>query len=433
MRSSSLNTDVLVIGAGAAGLSAAETLRHAGIDTIVLEARGKIGGRIDQWPVWLGRKNVKVQSGAEFIHWHPESSRVWRTILKENEFTADDVEGGGMTCLGGTLLHDAYDQPPKSSTMMRELQEAAGAHFEQGGRDMRVQQFLDTHSLQTATDAQHRALLNTILANEYGEDQSVLSLSAILEPESYSLRNYRIREGFGAVIRSMAKDAGTIRTGNGVKQIRWRAGRVMAAMDDRTVYGAERCIVTVPVGMLQRGMPSFDPALPQEHLDALRKLVPGRVTKVLMEFRERFWSTGTMFIRGGKGQLSWPPLLHEDPEAPYVSALVGGQEADILAEMTPGRAARRIADDIMGMYGVANSKQMFINGMAKAWHREPHIRTAYSSPAVGAGDDVRRKAGAPVADTLFFAGEAVSPDHPATVTGAIETGRKAAEDIIALQ
>lgn len=427
------NTDVLVIGGGVAGLTAAEMLSGAGVRTIVLEARKNIGGRIDEWTQWHGHRKIVIPSGGEYLHWPPESSRIWRTMKKENNLTYSEVDSHGMTLLEGKLLHDVHDELPQSATMMYELQDAAHAHFARGGRDMRVKNFLQQHPLKSAPDKQHLSLLSAILSNEYGEDPSILSLRTILEPESYSVKNYRIQGGMSAVVRAMEKRAGDIRTNTAVKSIQWQPGHVVASTDNHSAFAADQCIVTVPIGVLQSGVPSFDPALPEEKLDAIAQLVPGRVVKVMMEFRERFWSTQTMFVRGGRQQLSWPPLRDEDPELPYLSALIGGMEADVLANMTSGRAAWRVAQEIMTAYGVRHPKQMFINGRTTAWHREPHILTGYSSLAVGAPEAIRETLRASIAETLFFAGEATSVDHPATVTGAIETGRQAAMEILALR
>lgn len=432
-RSDDRNTDVLVIGGGAAGLAAAEVLSDAGLRTIVLEARGKIGGRIDEWTAWQNRRKLVIPSGAEFIHWQPESSRVWRTILKESGLTAKEVDDNGMTLLGGELLKDAHDQPPQSASMMRALQTAADDHFAHGGRDMRVKNFLQQQKLERVNDDKHRRLLSTVLSNEYGEDPSILSLRTVLEPESYNLKNYRIQGGMSSVIHALAERTDDVRTDAAVQHVHWRLGRVLASTADRTTFAAPACVITVPVGVLQSGTPSFDPALPEEKLDAIRQLIPGRVAKVMMEFRERFWSTQTMFVRGGRQQLSWPPLRDEDPELPYLSALIGGMEADVLANMPPGRAAGRVAQEIMTAYGVRHPKQMFVNGTMTAWHREPHILTGYSSLKVGAPQGIRETLRASIAETLFFAGEATSSDHPATVTGAIESGRRAAEEILRLR
>lgn len=426
-----LDTEVLVIGAGGAGLSLAERLAAAGIDTIVLEGRKDIGGRMRSKDVFWSRGGLPIAEGAEFIHWNPESSRTWRGILKEYDLKTDEVESNGQTLMGGKLLHDVRDAPPSSAALMEELITSIRSHFDSGGADMRVESFLRSHPLRSAPDKLRRALVRSLLSNEYAEDAGLLSIRTLLEPDSYSLKNYRIHEGFGTLISGIAGRVRDIRTGTAATLVRWQRGRVLVHTSGGSVLSAGACAITTPVGMLQSGKPAFDPALPEEKRLAIEGFLPGRITKIMMEFRERFWNPKMNFLRGGRQQLSWPPLLHHDRDAPYLSALVGGSLADVLARMGSGAAARKVAREIMAAHGIDNPKDLFINGTAVAWHQEPFIATGYSSPDVGAPLDVRERLRLPVEDTLFFAGEAASTMHPATVTGAIETGRQAADEIIA--
>lgn len=374
---------------------------------------------------------MPIADGAEFIHWSPESSRMWRTILKKYELDTDEVEANGQTIIGGTLLHDVRDEPPTSNTLMEELVTSIAEHFEAGGKDMRVESFLRSHPLQSSPDKEHRSLIRGLLSNEYGEDPSVLSIRTLLEPDSYTLKNYRIHDGFGALTSAMAGSVQDIRTKTAVKCVQWEKGRVRVHTSRGSTLTAAACATTVPVGVLQKGTPVFEGPLPPEKYEAIESLLPGRVTKVIMEFREQFWNPNMNFLRGGRQQLSWPPLAQHDREAPYLSALVGGTQADILARMNIGAAARKVAREIMAVHGITNPQHMFVNGFTTAWHREAHIQTGYSTPDVGAPPDVRERLRRPVDDTLFFAGEAVSSSHPGIVTGAIETGYQAADEIIA--
>lgn len=425
------NADVIVIGAGIAGLALAERLINADIHTIVLEARHEIGGRIRTKDVHWGRSASPIAEGAEFIHSDPHSTNMWNEILKKHRLTTDEIAVNGQTILGGRLLHDVREESPASGTMMSELIENIQRHLAAGGNDMRVESFLQTYTLRSVPDREHRALLRTLLSNEYGEDAGVLSIRTLLETDSYTHKNYRIHEGFSALTSSIAEHVTDIRTDTAVKCVRWQRGKVAVETGKGSILTAGACAATVPIGMLQKGLPSFEAPLPPEKLKAIESLLPGRVTKVIMEFRERFWNPQMNFLRGGKQQFSWPPLVHHDKDAPYLNALVGGSQADVLAAMGQGAAARKIAREIMAAHDIKNPRQLFVNGATIAWHKERYIRTGYSSLDVDAAQDVRETLGQPIDDTLFFAGEATSTQHPGTVTGAIESAYRTAEEIIA--
>lgn len=425
------NADVIVIGAGIAGLALAERLVNADIHTIVLEARDQIGGRIRTKDIHWGRGASPIAEGAEFIHSDPHSTNMWNEILKKHRLTTDEIAVNGQTILGGRLLHDAREESPASGTMMNELIENIQRHLSAGGSDMRVETFLQTYTLRSVPNREHRALLRALLSNEYGEDTGVLSIRTLLETDSYTHKNYRIHEGFSALTSSIAKHVTDIRTDTAVKCVRWQRGKVAVETGQGSILTAGACAATVPIGMLQKGLPTFDTPLPPEKLKAIESLLPGRVTKVIMEFRERFWNPQMNFLRGGKQQFSWPPLAHHDKEAPYLNALVGGSQADVLAAMGRGAAARKIAREIMAAHDIKNPRQLFVNGATIAWHKERYIRTGYSSLDVDAAQDTRKTLGQPIEDTLFFAGEATSMQHPGTVTGAIESAYRTAEEIIA--
>lgn len=424
------DTDVLIVGAGMAGLAAAEVLSQASVAHIVVEARGVIGGRIQTHYEAVGGQRLPIEIGAEFIHWEAESSRLWRSLIKTHSLTEEEIDSAGQTILAGRLLHDRRDRTPKSSGMMRELHDRVEEYLARGGRDMPVRLFVRRNPLKAVTTRAHHELLRAIIANEYGEGPDRLSLRALLEPESYSRKNYRVREGFQALVHGLGLGVADLRTNTPVRTIRWGEGRVAVETERGEILTARRAIVTIPVGMLHEGVPAFDPPLPDDKQNAIAGLSAGRVTKVVMQFRKRFWGTRMVFLRGGRQQLSWAPLALHDRDAPYLTALVGGKDADALAEIGGGEAARTVAREIMKAYEVKNPRDLFVNGRIAAWHREPYIRTGYSSLRVGAPKNVREMLGVPVADQLWFAGEAASSAHPATVTGAMETGRLAAEHII---
>lgn len=425
------DTDVITIGAGTAGRRLGERLKAAGIRTIILEARNLMNGRIESRRFWWGNTPLQIPLGAEFIHASRESEHRWRRIIKDHDFSVDEITSNGQTILGQECYHDRHDRIRKSSGMLRELKQKITKHFTEGGHDMDVASFIRLCPLPSVPDRDYKGLLQAILANEYAEDINRLSLRTVLEPDSYTMKNYRIREGFGEFVRALGKGS-DIRVNSAVDLVRWEAGRVMVKTEGGSVFRAKQCAISSPIGMLQSGVPVFDPELPKWKADAIRQFVPGRIVKVIMRFRERFWKPEMMFLRGGNQQLSWPPMMHHDKDAPFLTALIGGEEADRLADLGGGRAAREVANEIMRMHGITNPRGHFVDGSVTAWHKKKYIMTGYSSLAIGADPDARKNLQRPIDDTLFWLGEATSSDHPATVYGALESADAAADEIIAM-
>ncbi len=426
---SAFATDVIIVGAGAAGLRLAQRLKEAEIRTIVLEARNRIGGRIQSRGYRWGNKTLQIPLGAEFVHQSPENQSQWHRILENHDSPIDEIASNGQTIIGSECFHDSHDRPPKSSGMIRELKEKIEQHFDAGGKDMDIASFIDRHPLATIPTVDYTNLLRGVLANEYGEDISRLSLRTLLEPDSYSMKNFRIREGFGTLVRAL-REGSDIRLNTAVVSIRWKIGRVMVKTEQGSVLTAKQCAISSPIGMLQDGVPAFDPELPTWKSDAISQLLRGRIVKVIMKFREKFWRSDMMFLRGGKQQLSWPSAVHHDKDAAFLAALIGGEEADRLADLGAGRAARVVAEEIMRMHAVTHPGGNFVNGTVTAWHRKEYMKTGYSSLAVGADPDVRTTLQRPIDGTLFWLGEATSKDNPATVLGALESAERASEEII---
>lgn len=419
--------EVIVIGGGIAGLTAAEHLTKAGISNIVLEASDQIGGRIRDVLHWVGRKRIPVAHGAEFIHASPKKNPIWSSVLRTHPLRVTNVRNEGQTVLNGEVMHDVRDRMPKSSWLLSRLRERAKEHCERGGQDMTVRAFFDLLPEDDKLRA-HQKLLDGILANEFGNGIHRMPIRALDEPDSYSTPNCKLQRGFGALVESIALHTQEVRLAVAATEVLWQPHDVTVATSHGDHLHARRAIVTVPITMLRKGLPSFRPELPHRKKGAINNVVPTNVTKVVMEFREPFWNTSAEFLRGEDLHLAWAPLKSHSKEAPILTALVGGTKATDLGNMSAGWAAKKVARTITDMYRI--NANIFVNGTRVAWHDEEWIRTGYSCRRVNAPNDIRERLRESIDDTLFFAGEATSTRYPATVTGAIETGWMAAEEIV---
>lgn len=225
-----------------------------------------------------------------------------------------------------------------------------------------------------------------------------------------------------------------------VRQITWRRGDV--TIDTVDASGAARtfrsraAIVTLPLGVLQTGGVTFEPALPAPKREALLGLAMGQVTKAVLLFRTAFWEElragryrDAAFFRSDAGAFRafWTQL---PVRSELVTAWIGGPRTAGMQALRSEEIVERALEgfgDILGEPQAA--RREFEAGFTHDWQSDRFARGAYSYVIAGAGD-ARAALGAPLDDTLFFAGEATSTNgHGGTVNGAIETGERAAEEL----
>ena len=182
---------------------------------------------------------------------------------------------------------------------------------------------------------------------------------------------------------------------------------------------------------------TFDPVLPEATTAALNGLIMGNVSKVVLNFRTAFWED----IEGGRYRdaaffrAAGSPFGAFWTQVPVRSELVaawaGGPNADALRDLNRNELVERALREFGEMLGAAAiARREFVSGLTHDWRRDPFARGAYSYVLVG-GTNARANLALAVGRTLFFAGEATSTDgQGGTVNGAIETGERAAEELL---
>jgi monoamine oxidase len=424
---------VIVIGAGAAGVFATRELVRSGLTAICVEARNRIGGRI------FTRRSLArhpIELGAEFVH--GESN-----IVPDSELP----------------------RPPQ--VLLRELRRFAERFRRAGKGAAPLHEFLGTPECAEllACSAMTQRYIEQLLKNDHSVEPTVLTLEAWLEPDVSGFEaNFHIDEGYSALLhcasegvafskKSAAATSPTpaacgqgpqegsldIRLNRPVQRIEWEPGSVSVfarnlALESRAV------LVTLPLGVLQAGAVVFDPPLPASKLEAIHALQAGKAFKMVTSFRalhrgKSFWPEGMAFLASAlDSQLHWPTSLsRRRGQRHLLTHLVGGDAADRFGHHPdPPRA---IVNQLVHMFGNERIRDLFVRAEWRVWHDDPYSRSGYSALPEDTVGDAREALGLPVADTLFFAGEAVGvqgkPGNVASVHGAIESGIQAARDVTA--
>lgn len=429
-----MDADVVVIGAGAAGLAAARSLSHRSARVLVVEARDRVGGRV--WSRPVPRIATPAELGAEFIH-----GQAKETLALLREIGSSAIGAGGeawVDAANGDLRHEDTDFSSSAGIF-----DAARSL----AMDESVDRFLSRFETNEATRETARAA-RLFVESFDAADPAIASARAIADEwrSGTDSKVARPRGGYRPMfdyLRDVCVAAGVqFSMRANVRRVSWRRGTV--AIDASNSDGTSRTIharagvMTLPVGVLRESgdeAVAFEPALPQAKRNALQSIEMGHAVKVVLWFRTAFWEKlrngryrDTAFFRGIEQPFGayWTQL---PVRSELLVAWAGGPKAIALSPASEAELLERALNGLGRLFGdPALVRKEFEGGAMHDWGRDPFARGAYSYVAVGGGD-ARRELAAPVDDTLFFAGEATSTDgQGGTVNGALQSGERAASE-----
>jgi monoamine oxidase len=432
--------DVVVLGAGIAGLAAAERLGATGRRVVVLEARDRIGGRIHT--VDDPGLNLPVELGAEFVHGRPPALV---ELIRETGLTLEAVSDDHRRGAGARPDRTGARRMPDIRASLPTLLEAGRA-----GPDCPVADLIREHGALLPPGELEGVI--RYLEGFHAADLSRMGTRALAENESAEDDDgdspHRIREGYGALVRRLADRWDharvDVRLGAVVTAIGWRAGSVRVAVlasDGGTEeVAAPRAVIALPLTVLKRlvvggGAGALEPR-PPGWVDALGALEMGAALRVVIGFDDRWWAPdgkpGPTFVHGGPEPFPvwWSAL---PAYSPVLTGWAGGPRAAALTGRGEAALLRAALDSLASVFGrdVAELRSRSRLAYAHDWSADPFAGGAYSYGGVGA-IEARRALVEPVAGTLFLAGEAVAQHgRNATVHGALISGREAAAALLA--
>jgi monoamine oxidase len=444
MRRRETDADVIVVGAGVAGLEAARRLERARLSVIVVEARPRVGGRIDTrrltgWP-------EVVEAGAEFVHGRPPALM---RALKDARATLGRVPERHDLIRRGrarraekiwSAAQEYLDRLPEEDVAFDEVMRRQGAR----------------HGLSPEVGA----LLRGFVEGFNAADGARLSVKGLNRQTEASEREHgeelrRVRDGYDALPLALARhlEPRRLRLATIVTHVRWtgRSGvtvETCAALGGQTAsLRARAALVTVPLGVLQArpsavGALQFDPALPRAKRLAIRGLAMGTVLKVVARFREPIdsglWGRR---VPADCGFLHAPDAAVPTwwvPRPPSSRCLVGWLAGPAAERFVRRASAEGEARATLALSSLAHTLRLPPKALVAEvedvlvfdWASEPFSRGAYSWIPTG-GLAAPSALAAPVDGRLFFAGEATDlAGDPGTVHGALATGARAAREIV---
>ena len=408
-----VRTDVLVIGAGLAGLACAQRLRSAGRRVLVLEARERLGGRL--WTV--RRQGVPIELGASWLHGidnNPLHHLITRELGLPLRVSADQNRltigpDGRPWTSARTTQADAW------------LASLARRAEQQAGPDQPLSRWLPP---QLSPDQRFTLIADVV--HELGAELAEIAADAplgdgqpLLGPDAL------VPDGLDRLVQSLAAGL-EIRRSEPVRQIQHSSGGVRVRTASGLIYQAQQLCCTVPLGVLKAGSISFDPPLPPPKQQAIAGLGMGLLDKIVLVFPQRFWQEASWIRNDGSVPGLWSEWLDLTPLIGR-PALMGFNAAE-----TAKRLSRQPDADLLAS-AMGQLQRCFpqveipapVDLLRTSWADDPYALGSYSFPAVGASPELRQELARPWS-SLVFAGEAASDAFPATLHGAYLSGRKAA-------
>ncbi|XP_054440767.1 peroxisomal N(1)-acetyl-spermine/spermidine oxidase [Pteronotus mesoamericanus] len=485
---------VLVVGAGIAGLGAAQRLcRHPAFPHVrVLEATARAGGRIRSERSFGG----VVEVGAHWIHGPSLGNPVFQLaakygLLGDKELSEENqqVETGGHVGLPsvsyassgvrvgpelvakmGSLFYSLIDQS-------REFLHAAEAPTPSVGEYLRKE--IRRLAARWAGDEEATKLKLAILNNFFNTECCVNGTHSLDLVALGPFGEYRVLPGLDCPIPggyqgltnclAASLPQGTMVFNKPVKTVHWNgsfqeAGSpgetfpVLVECGDGSRFPAHHVVLTVPLGFLKEHLDTFfEPPLPTEKAEAVRRMGFGTNNKIFLEFEEPFWEPGCQRI-----QVVWEDTSPLEDAAPalqdtWVKKLIGfwvlppfgsahvlcgfiaGLESEFMETLPEEEVLQtltRMLRRVTGNPQLPAPKSV----LRTRWHSAPYSRGSYSYVAVGStGDDVDLLAEPLPADRekaqlqVLFAGEATHRTFYSTTHGALLSGWREADRLIALR
>jgi monoamine oxidase len=407
------DAEVIVIGAGAAGLAATRSLLAAGCRVVLLEARDRIGGRA--WTELC--HGAAFDHGASFIH--AEQTNPWTTIARRLRIATAIDPRRRLLFIGARAASEQELAALVAARSQAVSQVVEAAKAERAVSIAEAVRGLGPWS------AQAQVSLGPWLLGAENEVADAADFAA-----GISGRDRLVDIGYGRLVAAYGRGV-PVTLNAAVGRIDYRGGGVVVETAAGRLRG-RLAIVTLPTGVLAAGRVRFEPALPLEKQRAIDALPMGLLTKLALCFEgDPFGQGDTFYLHRQTADQRAALYMMRPCGQDLALAFVGGDLAQELERAGEAAAGEFALEPLLEIFG--SSLRSRLRGVRQTrWGIDPCALGSYAVARPGAAA-MRAVLARPLADRLLFAGEACAGDGwAATVAGAHGSGRRAAREALAL-
>ncbi len=401
-------TDVLIIGAGLAGLSAGLACQARGIDCRVLEAGGEIGGRA------ITRRTASGAAADMGGHWLHGDNTPLKGLIARYGLAAHEDEGPMFICEDGDVRQASEDDWLDAA-----IDQARAGRIRLGLEP-------DCPLPDLARDERGRRRLSEFALMWDGVEPPLSPSALEFLTDENTPGGQQIGGGMGALTRALAQAIGydRVRLHTAVTRIVSISDGVAAEASDGTRWNARRMIFTGSVGVITSGMVAFEPPLSRGFRDHLAGLVMGEMGKIVIEVEPAFLAergiapdTSLLLL-----DATPPHFCHVHSQGlPLISLYVSGQRAENIERLNAAQALGYVST-LLRPYRAMNGFEAHMVGdpLISHWIGNPYTRGAYSALLPG-----HRRSGPRMEGAVCFCGEAFDERFPASLAGAWRSGEAA--------
>ncbi|NOS94735.1 MAG: NAD(P)-binding protein, partial [Cyclobacteriaceae bacterium] len=390
--------NVIVIGAGAAGLYAADILRVKGIRVTVLEAASQPGGRVrslrNQTDVQYqtfsnaSQADFPIELGAEVIY---GSNSSWGKIISDLGIITKEIDSAAARYV--------LENSAKKATDL-----SADADY------LAVQNFLSTLPDNTSSasiinaagvSSRAQALLNSQAGNFYGSQADKIGAKGLAESLKLITHDQKQLTTFSnpwqdILVSRFNGILPEIKYNTVVKKIDWSSNVITVTDSNNKSYTATKIIITVPLAILKEGGITFTPALPSATTGAISKFGMDAAVRLVLDFKSNFWGLDSSFIWGGT---TIPQYFNSGVNrSKYfrtMSLTVYGQKAQELSALSDYDKTLAVLAELDAIYNGDGTKYIRrdlnnvsndsnIISLVKDWTTDEFTKGGFSYPLVGA-------------------------------------------------
>jgi len=432
---------VIIIGAGAAGLYAADILNSKGVKVIVLEASNQLGGRVRSL---RNQKEITVQTAADFpvelgaeIGYGTDSA--FGDIIKNYSLTKIELNTQSVEQF---ILDDQAKTAADWSgdTDFNSVQSFISGLPSYSGGDVSMKQA-------AGVSVRGEALLNSLAGNYYGSSSDLVGAKGVAEAltlrehdnQPYIIKTNPLQD---ILVSRFSQIVTKVQLNVVVKSINYSGDTIIVTDKEGNQFEGGKVIVTTSLGVLKSGGVTFSPGLPAAKTTSMNKLGMDHSIRVVIDFKKNFWGNNSGFIWGGTQGPSYLnigvnrsefyrtlSITVNGPKAQELSAQGDGMIDTILAELDAiynGQASLFIRKVINGD-GTEGPRVWFLAD----WGKDEFFKGGFSYPKPGASNEDRINLAAPLNNKVFFAGEATDiKGDTGTINGALNSAERAVEELV---